>query len=407
MNHFEPGLKGPEVGIGFLLEAVYDALVGLKYDVVYLESASQYLSERPVDLFVGLESGFNRATLLLKPRMSILLSVNRVRTTRPEWLSRFLLVSPRSWLRLGHEENLYLFTFPERTAGATIQLGRHNSVAPARLKSAFFSMRNPALDTHHPEDRNYNDCDTVLFYFGSICLRKGLDYLEQEAKFLSKRISSSGNDIKIVVHGWSSNQRNLRAMSRLALLPGVKWSSEFLKSDSDEYLELFRRAKLAVFPSFEEGQQDAVAQAIALGVPSLVAESCGFEGLLGAPSLAPDDYKAWTDSIVELTTNSPVELAQIAAQQFHDLKALPSTAASVDSALRQLVVAGQAANPLLRHSGRRARVAIWVEWCKGFIRFPVTNSVLALSRLLAGVNTILRATTTQISPRLSKNKLVT
>lgn len=373
-HHFSPGVSAPNYGIGKLLSDLLEALRNAGFeDIEYFDYLDNFHSN-PEAIMFSIDLGFSRAKKQIAPALSVLVSVNQVRSLRPRWLSKNLAQTFSDCKYISAEDNLFLLDFPEFRADYILQLGSHNIDEMRDSKSSLLSKVIPIqIARIKRETSAFSSEDIsnkkVLFFLGSICLRKGWNFI----RLVIPRLISHFPNIKVHIHGRATNIRIRSELHQLTQnFPGqVLWTSDFHDEGSDEYQKIFQGAVLAIFPSLEEGQQDAVIETVQSGVPVTCSFQCGY-----ALSLENcyHDFAAFElvwQSLFNLLDADVSILKSLHERQLKQLTGLVSTQQSLLGAILEMK-----ANPI----SKSPKSSYLTATLRGILRFPFTNLILALAR---------------------------
>lgn len=375
-HHFDPEGKTPETGIGRLLEATYLACSDLGYSRIAYFDTSDTPTRADVRLMVGLESNFLRFHRTFRPNHSFLLSVNQVRSLRATWLTQLGM----RWIPLCRSlsvgDNLYSLGFPEFIADGILQLGSHNV---HQIQASFgqkFLVSQIKIGGQRPVPNMKSKSDSrprVLVAFGSIALRKGWLVTEQ----LIEKLVNSLPDVIFVIQAQIPNRSLEKRLSQLVTRYPSNFllKTEFMDEGSEAWKSFFGSLDIAIFPSHEEGQQDAVLTCISMGVPTLVSPFSGYQEVLSlgiVPDLSPSKWHAATYDILSLPLSLRREFSR---QQQAEVSLLPQTRESVREAIEDLVIR----QPLILSRKNSWPLANQVA---AFLKHAPANLAAVTSRLL-------------------------
>lgn len=337
-RHFKPGDSPPETGIGRLLESAFLALQELGFSSVGYFDVNDHVRTTKTRLLVGLEPNFLRFCRATQPDFALLLSVNQIRSLRAGWLKGLSLKNLPRWVALGPNDNLFSLGCPEFHADGVLQLGAHNVEA---IKAKFqdeihVSPIQLSRDIPKPNfGRRPGSHPRILIALGSVSMRKGWLLLED----IVERFAKSGSNFVFVVQAPVSNRMLARRLRRLcAQYPGnLEVSDAFLEEFSDEWNSFFGNIDLAIFPSSEEGQQDAVFTCISMNVPALVSEFTGYKGLLSSGVISGLRADDWHRSVLAFLSQTEAEKSKFVRNQRADLSRLTRTEDSISNAIQDCI----------------------------------------------------------------------
>ena len=376
-HHYDPRGKTPETGIGRLLEATYLACSDLGYSRVAYFDTSDRPTRADATLMIGLESNFIRFHRNFRPNVSFLLSVNQVRSLRAAWLEQVGMRWMQLCRTIGVGDNLYSLGFPEFIADGILQLGSHNV---HQIQASFgqkFLISQITIGSQRPaliKESKSDSAPRVLVAFGSIALRKGWLVIEQ----LVEKLVQSVPDAVFVIQAQIPNRSLERRLNQLVMRYPSNFlvKSAFMDEGSEAWRDFFSSIDIAIFPSHEEGQQDAVLTCISMGVPTLVSPFSGYQGVLSSgivSDLSPSTWYAATYEILSLPANLRREFS---LQQQSEVSRLPGTRESLREAIEDLLIrqpstlTRKCTLPLANQVG-------------AFLRYAPANLASLVSRLLS------------------------
>jgi hypothetical protein len=378
-DHFTPGSQPPQTGIGRLLRDTYEAAAKLGLGTPVYFDYRFTPPHRPNQLLIAIENNFWSVCRKTEPISTILLSVNKIRQNRPHWLSEVLKRNPADFRFFCAEDNLYFLGFAEIGSDGILQLGPHNFVSVAHKKTNLPALTGFAiglegsnsLDMKPASGANQNQ---VLMYLGSICLRKGFLVIGQVARELEFRNKGE----RLLIHGRSSNEFIRRGMERLleTYPETVRWSRQFLEEGSLEFNNLFSKSALAIFPSREEGQQDAVRLAVQKGLISLSSSDCGYSRQGPDFSFDSQNIGDMVERMSQLLDLDVRGRVRIAHEQMAKMLEFDETKESVLKGLMEILERGE-----LSGSPNYSRRIIGFLWLRAYFQFPLTNTFILCSRV--------------------------
>ncbi len=342
--HFDPDkskAKYSESGTGFLAKTFYESLSSnSKVESVDYLDFSEYRSVpkgEKYDFFFGLSPNFRSFADRVTSKNRILFSVNRNNKFRYATVAQIASKGGSSWGRLSSEDGIYSDPSDYEYATKILQLGGWSNFLANRMAGVSdfdqylvsFSRGGLAGGGRGTKKR-----DQILFFAGSISERKGLYALEAICAVLK----GSHPNVKLHLVGRAVNGEVHDYLSWLSLaFPNeVIWTSDFLVQDGPDWFQMFDRAIFAISPSLEEGQQDAVSQAVKLGVPVLMSAECGFETFLPETLVVTDSASDWAKAVDMWLISPDIRHQNLKLQQALESMRAPA-ALNVTKAIDRLI----------------------------------------------------------------------
>jgi len=169
------------------------------------------------------------------------------------------------------------------------------------------SLFNPSKADENFREQICSRDKKILLFVGRIVKEKNFDVLEDAMKILSERRS----DFRLVVAGEGPYLRHYQKRIPNSLFLG--------RLDSESLSKLYATSDIFVFPSVTESFGNVIIEAMASGLPPVVAKSFGaseliengYDGLLAEPN----DAKSLADNIEFLLENE-YERKQIGLEAF-------------------------------------------------------------------------------------------
>lgn len=267
----------------------------------------------PIDLFVSIEHNFTRNRLYLRPKVSVLVSVNTPSAYRLDWLRMAIRGNAARIFTLDHSDNTFIWPEPRRRVDLTLQLGTKSSCAQARTVSRLALPFRLPFESEDNFDQKSGFEDGILWFPGSVNLRKGAYLVDAIMK------EFAGDPItKFYIRGRAHTKPNSALLSKWAgstAGPKILIQQSYLDFSSKEWAELRSKVKFAISPSFEEGQQDSILRLASEGIPVLMSANCGYDGGPEALVVRKPIAQEWSIAIKRILKMSKDELQDLATEQ--------------------------------------------------------------------------------------------
>ena len=288
-NHFDPESVdvdhfNPTSGAAYLAHSLYMAIkrVFPNSKVLYYDyTEHETIRLQHVNLFLGIEPNFAEFVKKLSPDISLKIRVNRHEITRMHtYYHNRCSLTRRSIPLTPHDLQFYNqkeiltpnnLVFHLQLGGYPNFVANHYAgINKSRQVLVNFRMRKVFKPYDLQEQNNI-----ILLFMGNVCYRKGLYLLHSLLKLNLKNNSKW----RLLLIGKSDESKVLKYVELiLRKFPGrFEYLNTYINFESQEWKNLRSQIALALFPSIEEGQQEAVFAIIAEGIPSLYSQDCGFD----------------------------------------------------------------------------------------------------------------------------------
>lgn len=316
-SHFDPEIDLVSDGVGELSRCLWKALKkNFPHDeIIYVDynDYRDYQNVKDVKLFIGVSPNFNKFVCTLKPKKSILWSVNASAFQRRQIISE---AKNRGFPRkaLTSEDGVFSNLFETFFADLVIVLGgwdNYKSYTHIGIpdKNVFAIGNGYSGQSEFQELSRGKD---ILFFAGNLTFRKGVHLIDALATLLQRK-----NGIKLKIVGRTKNTYWKNKISFLIekYPEQIEYCPKFYDLNSSEWTNLIAECKFAIFPSFEEGVSAAAAEVIIAGLPLLYSVHTGFEITKSMPILTMDSDELWIDQVENLLTQSDEFLVELLKEQ--------------------------------------------------------------------------------------------
>lgn len=158
----------------------------------------------------------------------------------------------------------------------TVQFEDYKQQYPSILRGKIVAIHNPVFDRNLEHSPSQEHGQKIVLYVARLCFQKNHELLINAFSKLNKTYS----DWRLVLAGDGEYDDRLRdQVARLGLQNQVVFCGAVQDVDA-----LYRRADLVAFPSYFEGFPNALAEALAWGIPCV-----GLRNTLGVNSLIEDN----------------------------------------------------------------------------------------------------------------------
>jgi hypothetical protein len=273
-------------GASAIASSIYFATKKLfsDFSIIYMDSNDEVDSDlfNKVHLFIGIENNFHNIYSKINPKYAIIIGVNRHPIFRTFTMlhalkKRMHVLSLDShnmqlrnvdWESMNFTESIYriqLGSFPNLLANMYAEIPLNKQfVLPLRYNTRKALKFNKQIKGN-----------VVLMLMGVICYRKGFYILPE----LVKRMQLESSNWKLRIIGTFEDNQVREHIKELTMQnpEQIELIEGFVPENSRSWEECITNAFCGVFPSLEEGYQDAASLIINQGIPIIYSSETGLD----------------------------------------------------------------------------------------------------------------------------------